>query len=168
VRASEALLWVAFALSILLIAYTGVLLSATSQPLWSETWLLPALFVASAISTGAGALMVALLLGKRTDVRALNFLGRVDPVFTTIELVTLVAFLFGLGAAGTVITTGTLGLLFWVGAVLAGILVPLGLAWRARVQGKESSSEALLAALWSIMGGLVLRAVIVLGGQIYG
>jgi protein NrfD len=87
---------------------------------------------------------------------------------TLVELVTLVAFLIGLGATRTVITTGTLGLLFWVGAVLIGVLVPLGLGLRARVRGKESGYEALLAALWSIVGGLTLRAVIVLGGQIYG
>jgi len=36
------------------------------------------------------------------------------------------------------------------------------------MRGKESDFEALLAALCSIMGGLILRAVIVLGGQIYG
>jgi formate-dependent nitrite reductase membrane component NrfD len=168
VPATEVLLWVAFVLSILLVAYTGVLLSATNQPLWSETWLLPALFVVSAISTGIGALVVALLLRRRTSVRALNLLGRVDPVVTLIELVTLVAFLVGLGATRTVITTGTLGVFFWGGAVLIGVLVPLGLGLRARVRGKESGYEALLAALWSILGGLVLRAVIVLGGQIYG
>jgi protein NrfD len=168
VPATEVLLWVAFVLAILLIVYTGVLLSATNQPLWSETWLLPALFTVSAISTGVGALMVVLLLKRRTSVRALNILGRVDPVVTIVELVILVAFLVGLGATRTVITTGTLGLLFWVGAVLIGVLVPLGLGLRARVRGKESGFEALLAALWSIMGGLVLRAVIVLGGQIYG
>jgi protein NrfD len=168
VPATEVLLWVAFVLSILLVAYTGVLLSATNQPLWSETWLLPALFVVSAISTGIAALIVAVLLRRRTSVRALNLLGRIDPVVTLVELVTLVAFLIGLGATRTVITTGTLGLYFWVGAVLIGVLVPLGLGLRARVRGKESGYEALLAALWSIMGGLVLRAVIVLGGQIYG
>jgi protein NrfD len=168
VPATEVLLWVAFVLSILLVAYTGVLLSATNQPLWSETWLLPALFVVSAISTGIAALIVAVLLRRRTSVRALNLLGRIDPVVTLVELVTLVAFLIGLGATRTVITTGTLGVFFWGGAVLIGVLVPLGLGLRARVRGKESGYEALLAALWSILGGLVLRAVIVLGGQIYG
>lgn len=168
VPATEVLLWVTFGLSVLLITYTGVLLNATNQPLWSETWLLPALFVVSSISTGVGALMVVLLLRKRTYARALNILGRVDPAVTAIELVTLAAFLVGLGAARRAITTGTLGLLFWVGAVLVGVLIPLGLGVRVSVRGKESSYAALLAALWSILGGLVLRAVVVLGGQVYG
>jgi len=39
--------------------------------------------------------MVALLLKRQTSVRALNILGRVDPVVTIIELVFLVAFLEG-------------------------------------------------------------------------
>jgi len=50
-----------------------------------------------------------------------------DPVVTIIEFDALIAFLVGLGAARKVITTGTLGLLFWVGAVLYGVLVPLSL-----------------------------------------
>lgn len=167
-EALKVLAWINFFLSVLLITYTGVLLSATNQPLWSETLLLPPLFVVSAISTGIGFLVITLLLKRRTSVHTLNLFGRIDPVVTTIELVILVAFLVALGATRTAITAGTLGLLFWVGAVLIGVLVPLGLGWRARVRGREGGFAALLAALWTIVGGLVLRAVIVLGGQIHG
>lgn len=168
VPAIDILSWFAFVLSVLLIAYTGVLLSATNQPLWSDNLLLPALFVASAVSTGIAVLVVALLLRRRRPFRALDYLSRADPVVGIIELVILVAFLVALGPARQVIISGTLGVLFWVGAVLVGMLVPLALGLRSRVQGKESGYAALLVALWNITGGLILRAVIVLGGQIYG
>src|SRR5579871_1555545 len=47
-----------------LAGYTGVLLSVSNQPIWSDTHLLGALFLASAASTGMAAL--ALVLAVRT------------------------------------------------------------------------------------------------------
>ena len=44
--------WVNVVLAVLLITYTGVLLSVSSQSLWAGTVILPSLFVASAVSTG--------------------------------------------------------------------------------------------------------------------
>jgi formate-dependent nitrite reductase membrane component NrfD len=168
VPAIPVLTWIQFALSALLIAYTGVLLSATNQPLWSMTWFLPALFVASAVSTGIAALMLVLVLRKEKPAGSLSYLGRADVFVYVIELVTLVLFLVALGSARNVLVTGRLGVFFWVGAVLIGMLVPFGLGLRAMVQGKENGLLSLLAASWAIAGGLVLRDVIVLGGQIYG
>src|SRR6266850_4865123 len=43
-----------------LASYTGVLLSATAQPLWSEARLLGALFLASAASTGMAAISLVM------------------------------------------------------------------------------------------------------------
>ncbi|MBU0702414.1 MAG: polysulfide reductase NrfD [Chloroflexi bacterium] len=54
-----------FILSILLIAYTGVLLNSTSQPLWASTTLLPVLFVSSVIATGIAAVNLVGVLGVR-------------------------------------------------------------------------------------------------------
>lgn len=168
VPATEILLWVVLVLSILLIAYTGVLLSATSQALWSKTLLLPALFVVTSISRGIAFLTVIVLMRKRKSVHTMAFLGRSDVILYVFDLVILGAFLIALGSVGKVITSGTLGLLLWVGVVLMGILIPLGVGVRAIVQGKHGGLVSMLAALWAIVGGLVLRAVIVLGGQIYG
>ena len=42
-------------LALLLASYTGVLLTGTANPAWAESKWLPALFSASAASSGAGA-----------------------------------------------------------------------------------------------------------------
>ncbi|NIN65558.1 MAG: hypothetical protein GTO63_12850, partial [Anaerolineae bacterium] len=62
-RALGVLSWIAFLLAVLLMAYTGVLLSASNQPLWSSTFLLPVLFVTSAILTGTALLVLVLKTG---------------------------------------------------------------------------------------------------------
>lgn len=53
--------WTNLVLAVLLVAYTGVLLAVSSQSLWAGTILLPALFVASAISTGVALLIIVAL-----------------------------------------------------------------------------------------------------------
>ena len=56
--------------------------------------------------------------------------------------------------------SGTLGLFFWVGVVLCGLLIPLGLEFSALKGRAVLASPALV-----LLGGLVLRAVVVIGGQ---
>lgn len=165
--ALKVLAWLNFVLSVLLIAYTGVLLSATNQPLWSSTLLLPALFVVTSISRGTAFLLLFVLCRKRVSPRTFTFLGRSDVVLYILDLIALAAFLVWLGPAGQVITTGTLGLLLWIGVVVIGILIPLAVGVRSIIWGKKVGPASVLVALWAIVGGLILRAVIVLGGQIY-
>lgn len=52
-----------------MMTYTGVVLATSSMPLWSNTLLLPALFVLSATCTGIGALiiMIRLLRGREAE-----------------------------------------------------------------------------------------------------
>jgi formate-dependent nitrite reductase membrane component NrfD len=51
--------------ALLVVSYTGVLLSVSNQPIWSDTWMLGGLFLASGLS-GSAALM-ALLTRYRPD-----------------------------------------------------------------------------------------------------
>jgi formate-dependent nitrite reductase membrane component NrfD len=152
------LAWIEFVLSILLIAYTGVLLSNTSVAMWSSV-LLPVLFVVSAISTGmAATLLVAVLLGKEIPPR----LGQAAAILEVYEVLALVAFLLVVPAG--VLISGPLSLWFWIGVVGIGILVPFVLEL---VTWRTSPTILVLAMAFSVLlGGLVLRAVIVVGGQI--
>jgi formate-dependent nitrite reductase membrane component NrfD len=152
------LVWIEVVLSVLLITYTGVLLSTTSRELWS-TVLLPVLFVVSAISTGmAATLLVAVLLGREIPPK----LGQVAAVLEVYEVAALIAFLIAVPAG--VLISGPLSLFFWIGVVGIGILVPFVLelaTWRT------SPKALVLAMAFSVLlGGLVLRAVIVVGGQV--
>jgi polysulfide reductase chain C len=150
--------WILFILSALLITYTGVLLSTTSRELWS-TVLLPVLFVISAISTGmAATLLVAVLLGREIPPR----LGQAAAVMEVYEVVALIAFLVAVPAG--VLISGPLSLWFWLGVIALGILVPIVLevvTWRT------SPRVLVLTMAFSVLiGGLILRAVVVVGGQI--
>ena len=178
--------WIELVLAVLLIAYTGVLLSATNQPMWSGILLLPALFVASAISTGMALLVLALRtgLGKLLD---LLFGGKGEPVpnetvhtmgiasiaLGIIEIVVLVGYIawlaFFSGAAGAaavaVLLTGPMSLIFWGGVVLVGLVIPLALEF-ASMRGREAVIGSVLASTSLILlGGLFLRAAVLLGGQ---
>lgn len=150
--------WIVFVLSALLITYTGVLLSTTSRELWS-TVLLPVLFVVSASSTGmAATLLVAILLGKEIPPR----LGQATAVLEIFEVLALIAFLIAVPAG--VLISGPLALWFWIGVIAVGILVPFVLEL---VTWRTSPTVLVLTMAFSVLlGGLVLRAVIVVGGQI--
>lgn len=152
------LAWIEFVLSVLLIAYTGVLLSSTSRELWS-TVLLPVLFVVSAISTGmAATLLVAVLIGREIPHR----LGQAAAILEIYEVLALIAFLVAVPAG--VLISGPLALWFWIGVIAIGILVPFVLEL---VTWRTSPTVLVLAmAFCVLLGGLVLRAVVVVGGQI--
>jgi len=161
--AIKVLTWIGFAFAVLVMTYTGVVLSASSQALWQATFLVPPLFVASATSTGLAALMIALqLTGARERAAVMAQLRKALTVLVIVQLVVLVGFLLWLSVAGVVgpLISGTLCLFFWVGVVLLGLLIPLGLEFSALRGRAVLASPALV-----LLGGLVLRAVVVIGGQ---
>jgi protein NrfD len=182
---SGVLSWVALVLAVLVIAYTGVVLSATNQPLWGGVLLLPALFVASAISTGMALLVLVLRtgLGRVLDMlfggkgepasdEALHLMGTASLVLGIIELVVLVGYVAWLAfvvpggaSAIAVLLTGPMSLMFWGGVVLVGLLIPLVLEY-VSTRGREAVVGSMLAsASLVLLGGLFLRAVVLLGGQ---
>lgn len=178
--------WIAFVLAVLLIAYTGVLLSATNQPLWGGVLLLPALFVASAISTGMALLVLVLRTGfgrlldllfggegERVPADTLHAMGTASLVLGIVELVVLVGYIAWLAffstAAGAqaigVLLTGPMSLVFWGGVVLVGLVIPLVLEF-ASLRGREMLVGSVLASTSLVLlGGLFLRAAVLLGGQ---
>lgn len=184
--AQHVLAWIAFVLSALLIAYTGVLLGTSNQPLWRNL-LLPALFVASAVSTGTALVLLAARTGlvrlvdrlfagpgEPTPEETVHTMGNASAIVGIVEVVVLVGFLIWVGlfsttaAAGAVGTliSGALALPFWIGVVLVGLLIPLILEFASVRAKKEVVVGSILASTsLVILGGLVLRVVVVFGGQ---
>jgi len=86
--------------AIFIASYTGVLLSVSNQPVWSDTWVLGGLFLASGLS-GAAALL-ALLIRNRPDASfSLGRLHQADGYFSVLELALIVVFFITVAAAGT-------------------------------------------------------------------
>lgn len=141
-----------------LAAYTGVLLSATAQPLWAEGRLMGALFLASGASTGMAAISLLLFLGGEGAGEGFRKLKRADRWAMLVELVLLVAFLVVLGGAAAPLIRGEMAPLFWGGLVAAGLLIPLALEFF----GTHTRTIGGLAAVLVLVGGFVLRYVIVM------
>jgi formate-dependent nitrite reductase membrane component NrfD len=94
---------------------------------------------------------------------------RADLVFLVVELVLIALLIIGLVssteshiAAVGLLTSGTLGALFWGVVVGAGILLPLAWQW---LEVNHRIPHTVLPALLVLAGGFVLRWVIVQAGQ---
>jgi polysulfide reductase chain C len=152
--------------------YTGVLLAVSNQPIWSDTWALGGLFLASGLS-GSAALLLLLIARYRRDAEpSRGFLVLCERVFALLELLLLLVLVL------TLIGDGTLGEAFdlpWIPLwllALAGMLPGLrGLAAN-RLNVTPGGAVAVgraQAAAWEpalvLVGVLALRAVIIFSAQ---
>ena len=169
----NALGFVGVPLALLVAIYTGVLLSTTSIPLWRNT-ALPALFCFSAMDTGfAGGVLLALLFspGKRLEIIAGPFHWLRESYRILLPAYLLTAFvyllLFFVLARQEVVfplITGWNGLVWWLGVVGIGVLLPLGLDL---MKAKASPSIIFVVLGAPLIGGFLLRLVLVFTGQEY-
>ena len=169
--------WIELIFSVLVIAYTGVLLAVSGQPLWASTAFLPALFVASAISTGVALLIMTSLIGRSVPNRIIGRLAEADAIVIGIELLVMIGYIIWLAISGMmgagdalgVLISGALAIPFWLGVVLVALLIPLGLEitnWGKELERKGVWRAIMTSSACVILGGLILRAVIVVGGQV--
>jgi formate-dependent nitrite reductase membrane component NrfD len=132
-------------------SYTGVLLSATNQPLWSlSDWIAP-LFLTSAGSTALAAL---LLLGHKITPASRTRLERADLWALGLELGLFLIFLASLGNVLTLVLATWQGWVLVAGTLILGILAPLLLHF-------GSADRAKIAAGFALVGGFLLRFGIV-------
>ncbi len=163
--------------------YTGVLIGVLkSAPFW-HTPALPLLFVASAFSTGVvGVLLVNETIGimapkseRHKYQEYCSILGEWDAILISIELLIIFTyiFLFTYGpeeaeASVYLLTTGSLAPWFMGGVVTMGLAIPFLLEyWHIFSEsrgGKPSCALPIIAAILVIIGGLILRYVVLSSG----
>ena len=159
--------WMAYSLIILsavLGMYTGILLSAfNARPFWNTSILGP-LFLISGFSTGAAFI---LLMSKDTDER--KMFSRIDMVLIAIELFLIVHLFMGFLAstevhieAAHLFLGGPYTAVFWTIVAGLGLIVPL-LAELMELRGLHIPVQ--IPALLVLMGGLILRFIVVDAGQ---
>ncbi|WP_119065732.1 NrfD/PsrC family molybdoenzyme membrane anchor subunit [Rubrobacter indicoceani] len=142
-------------------AYTGILLIATSVPLWARNWLLMGpLFLSSAVSTGLSWVSFVLHLGNWGETRTLHALRKAERVVLVIEAVLLAASLIRTGRWARPLFSRRLGPLFVGGTIVGGIILPFLLLF-----GKETRNKGLLSGGLVLVGGYILRYVMVRGGR---
>jgi protein NrfD len=149
-----------------LAGYTGVLLVVTNRPIWSDSTWLGALFLLSGVSTAVATLMLTgdeSRMDRSRDVSSVasgHWLIQFDRRIKVLELLVIVAFVVSLGTvAGALVSVW--GVLLLLGVVGLGILVPLFLEHRRR----GSSRPGIRIPVFVLVGGLLLRAVIVFGSE---
>jgi formate-dependent nitrite reductase membrane component NrfD len=142
--------------------YSGILLSATSVPMWARNFLLMGpTFLSSGLSTGLSAISFILHLGDWGEKRTLEALRRTERISLVIEGGLLAASLARMGRWGKPLYSKELAPLFLGGTVLCGLLAPLAL-----LSGRESRSRGLLASVLALLGGLALRFAMIEGGRL--
>ena len=139
--------------------YTGVLLAVSNQPIWSDTWALGGLFLASGLSVAAATLAI-LARGRSDAATTERKLSRADRIFILLELALLVAFFVTLGALSSRLLTPR-WLVLWA-LVAAGTLIPLVMS---RTSGAGRTGSPVLASGLVLLGGLALRIVVIFGAQ---
>jgi polysulfide reductase chain C len=159
--------------AVFLAAYTGVLLTETSRPFWSDTPFLGALFLASGVSTAIAFIYFFYDL-KKSDGNGDAEVGKyklklVDNMAIFAELVIILFMLIELANQHRLVLMSKVSGLFWIGVVLIGLVIPLLLNFYSminhRIKGKKLS-KSFVTPILIIVGGFLLRYVVVIAGQI--
>ncbi len=183
--------WVAVPLGISVAVYTGILLGAMpARPFWNSP-ILALLFLVSSVSTGVALILLAraLLAGKidaKTD-RQYHESGYLlttsDVLLIGFELMAIFLFIMyahlTIGsvkeAMSVILFGGVLAAQFWIGVVVIGLLLPAlvelyyvipRLLYQRPFTTPRSVEIAVPIAV--LVGGFMLRYVVVIAGQITG
>ncbi|MBM4438821.1 MAG: polysulfide reductase NrfD [Candidatus Rokubacteria bacterium] len=153
-------------------AYPGVLLGATARPLWIDGHALGALFLAVGASTAAAAIALILTVAGRARGDGATAIRRLTVLALLVQGLSLVIFIVAVQGAGSpasdralaLLMSGPFKLTFWVGAVIVGMVAPLllGLADLRR----PSSALGALTAVMVLVGGFLVKYVIMAAGQV--
>ncbi|HEX4206502.1 MAG TPA: NrfD/PsrC family molybdoenzyme membrane anchor subunit [Ktedonobacteraceae bacterium] len=151
-------------------SYTGVLLAATSVPLWSRSKLLGAVFVSSALSTSA-ALISCVLHLVSAPASTLHKLEQFEWLAMIVEGIGLLAFLRSSGrAARSLVGTGPdeHGRTFWRYMFGGGLALPWLLQSLLLVRKnprRRKSNVGFFISLLALIGGYFLRHTLVNAGR---
>ena len=151
--------------------YTGVLLAVSNQPIWSDTWALGGLFLASGLA-GSAALLLLLTRYRRGAEASRGFLHLSERLFAGLEVLLLVVLVLTLIGDGTLDEAFDLPWIpLWLLAI-AGML--LGLRGRAAdrrgttaggAQAVARTQAWVLVPVIVLVGVLALRAAIIFSAQ---
>lgn len=145
-------------LALLMISYTGVLLSGTATPVWSRNKWLPPLFAASAIGNGASAVSLALQFMKKIHPRRQHqirsALDKLETAAHVAEVALRHQYLKSLGKLNEPLTRGKQR--NYMLASTACLIASEALRY-APLSGRSKRVAKIGAAALGVLGGLALK-----------
>lgn len=151
--------------------YTGVLLTATSVPLWSRSKMLGGVFLSSALSTSSALISFVLRL-TGAPARTLHKLERMEWAALLVEMTGLLAFLRGAGRAARPLVGNAPtehGRTFWGFVFGGGLALPWLIQGFSLLSGRRSNQKhnarGLFVSLLVLMGGYFLRRTMIEAGH---
>jgi formate-dependent nitrite reductase membrane component NrfD len=159
-------------LALFVAGYTGVLLSVSNQPVWSDSYALGGLFLASGLS-GAAALVTLSTRWRRGASASEDGIRDADSYFAVIEVAFLVALFVTLAFAGQLATALAVPwIVLWAIAVLSLVPPVAGGLGGGLVIGSGGSATAVrvgasstAAAVLVLVGIVALRAAVLWSAQ---
>jgi protein NrfD len=143
-----------------LAAYTGLLLTNTNRPLWGDTAWITLLFLLSGISVGGAAMI---LLGWRQGYPGtVRWIEQMESYSSALELIVLAIIAATIWSVARVVWSGAWGAILLFGVGVLGIVTPMVLRARQRALGMATIP---IAALLVLIGGFLLRTVVILSSE---
>jgi formate-dependent nitrite reductase membrane component NrfD len=192
----RALAWIGVPLGIAVAVYTGVMLGAMpARPFWNSP-VLALLFLMSSLSTGVAAILLLKAIFDRNShapasepmdggqfAKSAYMLAASDTLLIGFEV--LVVFLFIMfalltignpaRAVAVILPGGDLAGLFWIGFVLVGLILPVLVELKYVIPTllhhrpfAMPRSVEIVICLVVLIGGFMLRYVVVIAGQVTG
>lgn len=158
-------------LGVFLSGYTGVLLTATSVPLWSRSKVLGGVFLSSAASTSAALISLVLRI-TGAPAHSLHKLERLEWTAMLLEMTGLLTFLRQSGRAARPLVgsaPGEHGRTFWSMVFGGGLFFPWMIQSFSLLSGRRKNKRNMVRgvalSLLALMGGYFLRRTMVEAGH---
>jgi formate-dependent nitrite reductase membrane component NrfD len=133
--------------------------------------MLPLLFLISALSTGIMAVILSSSVAGGVK-EGLTVFEKLDIILIILEIFVIALYLqathrvYESRASAKLVLSGSVAPLFWLGVAIAGLLLPLTLELIGvfSLSGSDGHITVVIASIFGIIGGLILRQVILSGG----
>lgn len=165
--------FLAMALSLVVILYSGVFYSLFPSVPFLNTPLVPALFTASAFSSGAGLLVVVGFFRQTCEgvLEGMNGLSAIDVAIVLVEVILLTALLArpalfpesDASLSSSALLFGGLSLLFWAGVIVVGCVVPLAVDLTCLAHPRPT--VLCIGGISALVGGVCLRFCILMAAS---
>jgi formate-dependent nitrite reductase membrane component NrfD len=145
-------------LAVVVSAYSGILINVTNQGVWSDTYLMGALFIA--FSELSGLAVAAIIAGRTRTASTASAVQTALFGFAVVSGILLALFLGNLGALGSLPALDAsllVGPVFWIGAVGAAVLLPLVTAGPVGLRVWRRTDQVVILGALVLLGVLAFR-----------